>query len=604
MTAFLKRFLYVLPAGKKELVPLLFAFSFVSVLETFGIGIVGPFVSLAADPEYIQDQPYLLWTYNTFGFLEPTHFIAALGLLVIVVFLLKSFLSWVVQTYVFIFAYQQQGQLAGNLIHSYLYAPYTFHLRKSSVHIIQSVTNDTQKFSNSILISILRLVSNALLLFFLMLLLCSTNISLILIILGAILPMIALFNHFKNKLSAWGKESTRTIQGMISVINHSLGGFKETRIIGCEPYFEKALTDYANGYAIATGKILAFKLSPRIVAEAMLLTFFVGFVSIYLLLGKDLRVLAPSLGIFALAAIRLIPTINNCIGDLSSLRSASHPFDRLYTDLKELENLNISQNQDFEIASKFSENRHAASMRSENTIERGLTFSEVIDIDAIAYHYPNVSKPALSNLTLSIKKGESVAFIGKSGAGKTTIVDVILGLLTPQSGDIRVDGRSIYKDMRGWQNKIGYIPQTIFLMNDTIEKNIAFGIEEEAIDHNRLTKAIVAAQLNDVVSELPDGAKTMVGERGVMLSGGQRQRIGIARALYHEREILILDEATAALDTETESLITEAINQLSGDKTILIIAHRLKTVERCDRIYRMEAGQIVASGSYQSVVLV
>lgn len=193
--------------------------------------------------------------------------------------------------------------------------------------------------------------------------------------------------------------------------------------------------------------------------------------------------------------------------------------------------------------------------------------------------------------------------IGQSGAGKTTLVDVILGLLTPQQGDIKVDGISIYGNLRSWQNLIGYIPQSIFLIDDTIEKNIAFGVPENEIDQQRLDKAIQAAQLSEVIENLPNGLKTRVGERGVMLSGGQRQRVGIARALYHEREILVLDEATSALDNETEQLVTEAIKSLSGVKTTIIIAHRLTTVEHCDRIYMLEKGRIVKSGSYQEVVL-
>ena len=229
-------------------------------------------------------------------------------------------------------------------------------------------------------------------------------------------------------------------------------------------------------------------------------------------------------------------------------------------------------------------------------------FDEII-LDRITYSYPNVPEIALKNISLTIKKGQSIALIGKSGAGKTTLVDVILGLLTPDNGDIRVDDASIYKSLRFWQNLIGYIPQAIFLIDDTIERNIAFGVPDHLIDLQRVEKAIQAAQLVELIEQLPNGIKTTIGERGVRLSGGQRQRVGIARALYHEREILVLDEATAALDNETESLVSEAIKSLSGTKTIIIIAHRLTTVEHCDCIYLLEKGRIIKSGSYQEVVL-
>jgi ABC-type multidrug transport system fused ATPase/permease subunit len=206
-------------------------------------------------------------------------------------------------------------------------------------------------------------------------------------------------------------------------------------------------------------------------------------------------------------------------------------------------------------------------------------------------------------MSLSIRKGESIGLIGKSGAGKTTLVDVILGLFIPQFGDIKVDGVSVYSDLRSWQNMLGYVPQSIFLIDDTLERNIAYGVADYLIDQNKLKKAIAMAQLSDVVKQLPEGVKTLIGERGVLLSGGQRQRVGIARVLYHEREILVFDEATAALDSETEHLITEATKALTGSKTIIIIAHRLSTIEHCDCIYQLEQGRILKSGSYQEVVL-
>lgn len=230
-------------------------------------------------------------------------------------------------------------------------------------------------------------------------------------------------------------------------------------------------------------------------------------------------------------------------------------------------------------------------------------FENQIDLVKLIYRYPNTTELAIKGISLTIKKGESIGLIGKSGAGKTTLVDIILGLLTPEDGQIKVDGIDITENLRTWQNLIGYIPQSIFLIDDTIERNIAFGVPDEQIDSERLMSAIQAAQLVDVINNLPNKIKTMVGERGVRLSGGQRQRVGIARALYHEREILVLDEATAALDNETENLVTEAISSLGGTKTLIIIAHRLSTVERCDRIYMLEDGRIVKSGNYHEVVL-
>ena len=232
-----------------------------------------------------------------------------------------------------------------------------------------------------------------------------------------------------------------------------------------------------------------------------------------------------------------------------------------------------------------------------------LIFGHEIVLDDVSYQYPETASHSIKDVSLTIKKGESIAFVGKSGAGKTTLVDVILGLLTPQKGDIRVDNLSIYKNLEGWQRIIGYIPQSIFLIDDTIERNIAFGVPDELIDKQRIYEAIRSAHLEEVVQKLPEGIKTKVGERGVLLSGGQRQRIGIARALYHECEILVLDEATAALDNETERLVTEAIKSLGGNKTVITIAHRLSTIEHCDCIYQLEQGKIIKTGNYKEVIL-
>jgi ATP-binding cassette, subfamily B, bacterial PglK len=285
-----------------------------------------------------------------------------------------------------------------------------------------------------------------------------------------------------------------------------------------------------------------------------------------------------------------MPAVGNLISSANGIRYNTHSLNVLYSDLKELEKTKVEESRQLDTINK-----------------KSTTFSlgklNQILLDRISYQYPNSQKNALEEVSLEIKQGESIGIIGKSGSGKTTLVDVILGLLTPQGGDIKADGVSVYNNLRSWQNMLGYVPQSIFLIDDTLERNIAFGVVDHEIDRDRLDRAIHASQLAEFVNELPLGLQTVVGERGVLLSGGQRQRIGIARALYYEREVLVFDEATAALDNDTESLVTEAIQSLSGQKTMIIIAHRLSTIERCDRIYMMQAGRIVKSGSYQEVVL-
>jgi ABC-type multidrug transport system fused ATPase/permease subunit len=447
-------------------------------------------------------------------------------------------------------------------------------------------------------------LSNFFIVVVLVILLCLTNFLTVIAIAVSILPLLVLLYLFKHRLKQWGKKATKANQNMVQIINHGLGGIKETKIIGCEPYFEKQLAEQSNIYTRVSSLSDTFLIVPRIVIEALLIVLLVGFMSLYLALNQNIepqnvQKFTSTISIFALASVRLKPAIVAMIQSISLLRNASYILDKLYLALKETEALEISDRVKY--LSK--ENAEKLPVNDNDLSQETFKFVDRIILDSLSYRYPNALQNALQEISLVINKGESISFIGKSGAGKTTLVDVILGLLQPQEGDIQVDGRSIYSNLRNWQNLVGYIPQSIFLIDDTLENNIAFGVPKDLIDRQKLYQAIKAAQLEEVVENLPNGLKTVVGERGLLLSGGQRQRVGIARALYHEREILVLDEATAALDNETESLITEAITSLSGKKTLIIIAHRLTTVKHCDRIYLMEKGRIVQSGSYEEVVL-
>jgi ATP-binding cassette, subfamily B, bacterial PglK len=588
MHNYLSKLLYIVAASKKKLFALLIAFTLVSIIEALGIGMIGPFINIATNPSIVSQNSFLNWAYVQTGFTSINHFIVLIGLGVIVIFCVKSIFSWYAQTYVFIFSYEQQHLLSNKLLHSYLTAPYTFHLSKSSAHIIQNIITETKSFSNQVLIPFLASVSNLIITFSLGVLLAITNLSTVVVTLGMLLPVFIIFNSSKNKIARWGKEASDSGEQMIRVINHSLGGIKETTILGCGLYFEEEIDKQGQIYVHAMGSFFSFKLLPRIVIETFLIIFLIGFTSIALLLNQDINKMTAVLSVFAFASIRLIPAISNFITGISTLKNSSYTVNKIYADLKELETVRVEQ-------------LATPQPRLVNSNPEMVFKNEVI-LEKVSYRYPNAHEKSLEDVSLRLKKGQSIAFIGKSGAGKTTLVDVILGLLIPESGDIKVDGQSIYQDLHQWQNLIGYIPQSIFLIDDTIAKNIAFGVPDNLIDQEKLCKAIKVAQLEDLMERLPDGLQTMVGERGVLLSGGQRQRIGIARALYHEREILVLDEATAALDNETEALVTEAMKSLSGLKTLIIIAHRLSTIEHCDRIYVLERGQLVNSGSYQEVV--
>lgn len=600
MLNYLSKFLYVISAKRSSLLLLISLFLLTSMLDALGIGLIGPFIGLATNPKLISHNSWLDWVYIQSGLKSTTQFIALIGLAIIVTFYIKSVLYFQVQRYVYEFSFTQQAKLRLRLMHAYLTVPYAFHLTKNSALLIQNLVNETQVFAYSIALPLLNTAANFVVLVALVLLLANTDLAATISVSVILLFTFFLYYQFKDKMSASGKEASEANTEMIRIINHSLGGLKETRVIGCEPYFEAQIGREVQRFSIAASIAHVFQILPRIALESLLVTFVVGFTSISLFFNQSPQNLISVLGIFAVASIRLMPSASQFMSSVATLRHSSYSLDKLYLDLKELELAQIEMRKGLELSHSSTSGSLLKLGYREN---QAMPFVEQIVLDRVTYRYPTSSEIALKDISLTIKKGQSIALIGKSGAGKTTLVDVILGLLMPESGDIKVDGASVYRGIRFWQDLIGYIPQSIFLIDDTIERNIAFGVPDDLIDIQRLEKAIQTAQLVELVKQLPDGTKTVVGERGVRLSGGQRQRIGIARALYHEREILVLDEATAALDNETESLVSDAIKSLSGTKTMIIIAHRLTTVEHCDCIYLMEKGRIVKSGSYREVVL-
>jgi ABC-type multidrug transport system fused ATPase/permease subunit len=596
---YLRKFLYILSGKHKQLILLAFLILLTSALETLGIGLVGPFIGLASNSNLVYESSWLNWFYVQSGLQSVTPFLALLGLITVGIVYLKSIISFHVQKYIFNFTLRQQGEIACKLMHAYLNVPYVFHLNRNTALLIQNVTGETARFGGGFMLPLLSSVSNLAVIIALILLLAGTNLVATLSIAALLLPSFYIIYLFKDKISEWGKKRSQASSEMIRIINHSLGGLKETRIIGCEPYFEAQLSKQAQILAEEGSAFQVFSVLPRIILEALLFTFLVGFAVLFLLFNQNGQNLTAVLGVFAMASIRLLPSVSNMLFSLGTMRNTTHSVNILYSDLKELE----KTEEDRYFKGSLITNKHYSTNWESQPVHQGLSFRNAITLDNIIYRYPSVEQPSLKGVSLTIKRGQAIGLIGRSGAGKTTLVDVILGLLEPESGDIRVDGASIYRDLRSWQNLIGYIPQSIFLTDDTLERNIAFGVPDHQIDQSRLADAIEAAQLTELIDELPKGIQTVVGERGVRLSGGQRQRVGIARVLYHQREILVLDEATAALDNETESLVNQAIKSLSGTKTLIIIAHRLSTIEHCDCIYLLEKGCLVKSGSYQEVVM-
>jgi ATP-binding cassette, subfamily B, bacterial PglK len=592
MRQYLSKFLYILKGNYKSLPLIVLLFVFISCLEVLGTGLIGSFISLVTNPNLIAENNLLNSTYQLLNLKSQAQFPIVIGCLVIAIFVLKAFLSFNSQKLIFEFGFRQQGELAARLMHRYLRAPYTFHLGRNSASLIQNITMETKDFSNGVMMPLLTSVSNVMVTLALVGLLVKTSPIAMAIVCGILIISYGLLESLKHKIARWGKNCSDAINEMIRSVNHGMGGFKETKIIGCEQYFEAKFASQIQQYSVNASLATSFGILPRYAIEAFLITFLIAFTLFYISTNQgDAQGLGSVLGIFALASIRLLPAISNILSAINTIRFYAVSLDKIYLDLKELEIIDTDKIPKLITTS------------SENQIKSIFPFKDRIILDNVSYIYPQAERISLDRVSLVVEKGQSIGLIGKSGAGKTTLVDTILGLLTPQTGDITIDGTSIYTDLRAWQNSIGYVPQSIFLIDDTLERNIAFGVPDREIDTHRLEKAIFTAQLEELVEQLPNGIQTMLGERGVLLSGGQRQRVGIARALYHERDILIFDEATAALDNETEASVTESIKLLSGIKTTIIIAHRFSTIEHCDRIYQLDRGCLVKSGSYQEVIL-
>ena len=589
MNKFASKFFYVTRGKHKAFLSISCLFIISSVFEMLGVGLMGPFAAMVTDKDFITNTNFLNTIYEKFSFESPENFILVFGILTIIAFYIKAGLGFMAQKAIAEFSHGLKGDLSTKLMKSYLDAPYTLHLTKNSANLVQSVVTFTDRFCVGLVLSLLTAISNGVVIIALVALLVSTNAAASIGIALVLLVSLAVLNPLKGRLAYWGKEGFDASAEMIRILNHGLGGLKETRIIGCEPYFEGQMARAANKYSRNMGLASGYSNLPRYIVEAVIISFLIVFAFLFVTFNQDsTQNLTSIFGIFAIASIRLLPATGNTISCISVIKYNIHSLDSLYAELKEAE--------------QFEEQRQP-NIQQQNRSPVKLDFQSEIAIENLVYKYPNAESNALDDITLTIKKGQSIGLIGKSGSGKTTLVDVLMGLLTPKSGDILLDGVSVYPQLRAWQNLIGYVPQSIFLIDDTLERNIAFGVPDNLIDRQRVKKAVAAAQLTEVIERLPMGLNTTVGERGVLLSGGQRQRVGIARALYHEKEILVFDEATAALDNETENLITDATKALSGSKTIIIIAHRLSTIEHCDRIYRLEQGSITQSGNYQTVVL-
>lgn len=576
----IKKILKIFNKREKRNLLVLFSLMIIAaVVETLGIGLVVPFVGIVTNPEMIQEQAILSFLYDSLGFQSTNSFLIFSTLSLIFVFIFKNVFLLGFYYLQYRFISNQRVKNSRRLLKVYLTKPYEFHIQKNSAELLRNVNNEVNKvFSNMMLPSFQFAIEVLVIIFILILLIIMEPMITLFssVLLGT--SVVVFFKVFKKKISSLGKLQQATSRQMIKWINQGLGASKEVKVSGREGFFIQSFSKQSEKFAVTVRFYRMLNQIPRMVNETIIVSSILGMVLIIILRGGDMSTLLATMALFAMAAFRLMPSINRMVSAISTIKYNAPALDVIYDDLiAEIEN---------------EERRNQEKQEESNYTSSERIFQHAIELENVSYRYPNQSDYTVSDVSLKIPIGKSVAIVGASGAGKTTIVDIILGLLEPEKGRVLVDGIDLKDQLPLWKKKIGYIPQDIYLSDDSIRKNIAFGINDKRIEDESVWRALVAAQLKDYVEKLPEGLDTFVGERGIRLSGGQRQRIGIARALYHNPEILILDEATSALDNETEKGIMSAIDGLKGEKTLIIIAHRLSTIENCDIVFEIVEGEL------------
>lgn len=553
---------------KFELILLLFGILLTTILELIGVVAVMPFVNVVMDPTVIAKTPYLQRLHDVLGIQSTNGFIAILGIILIIVYIIKNLALILLYYAQYAFTFTTQKKLSSRMLKCYMNQSYTFHLKNNSADLMRNIDNDVTMMFQAI-ISMLGLLAELCVCIILGIYLLISDKS-IAIGMVAILGLFVLIfaKPFKNYLVRIGEEDRHYRSGITKWLHQSLGSIKETKILGRENYFCARFDENYRNWAEREKMYRLLQVAPRPILEAVCVLALLSVIIVKLLHGTSSAYFITTVSVFAVAALRLLPSINRIASNYGVIMFNIPAFDAVYSDLKQIEDLD----------------RFVG-------MERDLTdckmpFDKSINVDKVTFSYDGKDENVLENVCLQIKKNESVAFIGPSGAGKTTLVDLILGILKPKNGKILVDGLNIMEHQMEWRKNLGYIPQSIYLMDDTIKNNILFG--QECCEEAQLWKAVEEAQLKEFILTLENGIDTVIGENGICLSGGQRQRIGIARALYTNPGVLVLDEATSALDNETEAAVMDAINHLAGNKTLIIIAHRLSTTKQCDVIYEVK----------------
>lgn len=570
----LKKFRLILSRHQKvRILELALIMIFGAFLEMLSVSLILPFMEAVMNPDKTMANALVKWVCGIFGIGSAKTFLVFLGLLLACIYVFKNvFLLWQMRTQNR-FVFNNRFMVQQRLLHNYLSRPYEYFLGVDSGEVLRVINEDTAQTFN-LLSDLLSLFSELVVSTVLIVTAFVIAPGMTLAMAGILLVLLVLIVLvLRPMLARAGVENQKAGAKMNQWMLQAIQGIKELKIMRKEKFFEDNYMRDGSRYVKSAYNYHVMTIIPRFMIEGISMSAILVVVSVMIYRGTDLETIVPMLSGIAMAAIRLLPSVNRISQSMAAMSYGEPALDKMMENLKEV--------------SSYVDDKGAA--EGEGKIEK---LDVEVELADVTFRYPKGEHDILRDASMSIKKGMSVGIIGPSGAGKTTSVDIMLGLLRPDKGQVRVDGTDIRLDMDGWLSDIGYIPQQIFMLNGNIRENVAFGVPAEEVSDEKVWQALKEATLDEYVKTLPEGLDTELGERGVRLSGGQRQRIGIARALYADPSVLFFDEATSALDNETEAAIMDSINHLHGTKTMIIIAHRLTTIEGCDAVFKVEGGKI------------
>jgi ABC-type multidrug transport system fused ATPase/permease subunit len=544
--------------------------------EMSGIGILIPIMTIVLKNSESFSNKYINNTYLLLGKPKHSTLILYSMFFIIIFFTLKYFYLLYLNKKQAFFSTSLSSDFSKKLFNGYMNMPYTFHLIRNSSILLRNIQVEVYQITTVTQAYISLFMEISVILGLFVMLIIIEPLGALTVAFFLFLSSFLFHQKNKKKLFNWGLERKIASSGMNKFILEGLGGVKDIKFLGRESYFVSRYEQHNNQYSIINANVIYLSQIPRIFLEFLSIYGLVLMILLQIFRSRPTEDLIPILSMFLAASFRLIPSINKIMASIQSIKFTKPVVDGIIEEFKIIDSKkSIVKNETLKIST--------------------LNFENNIEIKNLNFQYESTSKVILKNINLNIKKGSAIGFIGSSGSGKSTLIDIILGILTPSEGNIFIDKIDINDNLRLWQNLLGYVPQSIFLSDESIRNNIAFGIEEELINEEQIQKAIQMSDLEDFINSLPKGIETIVGERGVRLSGGQRQRIGIARALYYNPQIIIFDEATSALDAATEDNVMDSINKLKSIKTMIIVAHRLSTLSKCDVIYELSDGSVIKS---------